>query len=137
MNIPSTVRTFLANSRVCFKGRQTTPADSFEATVAQAEISLSRVVKPVLVKSGPAFLMAVIRADQELNLESLNALFKREFKLCSESEILELFPNCEQQALPPLAEPYGLRSIVDKSIAEMFSAKAWIIWSWQLRNRER
>jgi HD-like signal output (HDOD) protein/prolyl-tRNA editing enzyme YbaK/EbsC (Cys-tRNA(Pro) deacylase) len=121
MNIPSTVRTFLANSGVRFKGRQTTPADSFEATVAQAEISLTKVVKPVIVKSGPAFLMAVIRADQDLDLEALNTLFNREFTLCSESEIHELFPNCEQQAMPPLAEPYGLRSIVDKSIVEMHS----------------
>lgn len=119
MNIPSTVRSFLANSRVCFKGRQTTPADSFEATVEQAGISLSRVVKPVMLKSGAAFLMAVVRADQELDLGTLNELFKREFTLCSDNELRELFPNCEQQALPPLAEPYGLRSIVDKSVVEM------------------
>ena len=119
MNIPSTVRSFLANSQISFKGRKTTPADSFEETVSQAGISLSKVVKPVLLKSGPAFLMAVMRADQELDLNTLNELFKREFTLCSDSEIQELFPNCDYQALPPLAEPYGLRSIVDESIVGM------------------
>lgn len=119
MKIPSTVRTFLANSGVQLKGRQAEPAESFELTVAQAEISLSRVVKTVMVKSGPAYLMAVIRADQELNMDALNTLFKREFSLCSDRDLLELFPNCDQQSIPPLAEPYGLRSIVDKSISEM------------------
>ena len=119
MNIPSTVRTFLATSGVKFKGRQSEPADSFEATVAQAEIALSKVVKPVMLKSGPAFLMAVIRADQQLDIEAINALFKREFTLCSDAEVMELMPNCDFLALPPLAEPYGLRSIVDKSISEM------------------
>lgn len=119
MNIPSTVRSFLANSRVHVKGRQTSPADTFEATVGLADIALTRVVKPVMVKAGSAYLMAVIRADQELDLESLNDLFKREFTLCSEAELSELFPNCDQQALPPLAEPYGLRSIVDESIVGM------------------
>ena len=119
MNIPSTVRTFLATSQVRFKGRQTTAAESFEATVAGAEISLSRVVKPVMLKAGSAYLMAVVRADQTVNIEALNALFKRDFSLCNKAELRELFPNCDQQALPPLAEPYGLRSIVDKSISEM------------------
>ena len=119
MNIPSTVRTFLATSKVRFKGRQTTAAESFEATVAGAEISLSRVVKPVMLKAGSAYLMAVVRADQTVNIEALNSLFKRNFSLCNEAELHELFPNCDQQALPPLSEPYGLRSIVDKSISEM------------------
>jgi HD-like signal output (HDOD) protein/prolyl-tRNA editing enzyme YbaK/EbsC (Cys-tRNA(Pro) deacylase) len=119
MNISSTVRTFLANSRVSFKGRKVTPADTFEATLAQAGISLPRVVKPVMVKAGAAYLMAVIRADQELDIPSLNKLFKRDFTLCSESEVNELLPNCDYQGLPPLAEPYGLRSIVDASIGDM------------------
>lgn len=119
MNIPSTVRTFLATSKVPFKGRQVHTAESFEATVATAGLSLSNVIKAVMLKSGAAYLMAVIRADQTVNMETLNTLFKRDFSLCNESELLELFPNCDQQALPPLAEPYGLRSIVDKSISEM------------------
>jgi HD-like signal output (HDOD) protein/prolyl-tRNA editing enzyme YbaK/EbsC (Cys-tRNA(Pro) deacylase) len=119
MNIPSTVRSFLANSRVRFKGRQVTPADTFEASVALAGIPLSRLVKPVMVKAGPAYLMAVIRADQELDMASLNLLFRRDFTLCNEAELHELFPNCDQQALPPLAEPYGLRSIVDAAVADM------------------
>lgn len=119
MNMPSTVRTFLAHSRLQFKGRKTPHAGGLEATALQAGIPLSQLVKPVMLKSGPAFLMAVIPADQKLDLPTLNALFKREFTLCSEAEIQELFPNCEPALWPPLAEPYGLRSIVDKSIAEM------------------
>ncbi len=123
MNIPSTVRTYLANSKLRFKGRQVEAAESFEATVAKAEIPLSRVVRPVMLKarseSGHAYLMAVVRADQQLDLGSLNTLFKRDFSYCNDSELKELFPNCERQMLPPLAEPYGLRAIVDKSIAEM------------------
>jgi HD-like signal output (HDOD) protein/prolyl-tRNA editing enzyme YbaK/EbsC (Cys-tRNA(Pro) deacylase) len=119
MNIPSTVRTFLATSGLRFKGRQVGAADNFEQTVAQAGISRATVVRAVMLKSGTAYLMSVIPMDQELDIEALGQLFKREFTLCSEGDLQELFPNCDQQALPPLAEPYGLRSIVDKSIAEM------------------
>jgi HD-like signal output (HDOD) protein/prolyl-tRNA editing enzyme YbaK/EbsC (Cys-tRNA(Pro) deacylase) len=119
MNIPSTVRSFLANSRGRFKGRQTVAAETFEATVALADIPLERVVKPVLLKSGKAYLMAIVRGDQQVDLAQINRLFRREFSLCSPQEIAELMPNCDPQALPPLAEPYGLRAIQDKSIAAM------------------
>lgn len=119
MNIPSTVKTYLANSRGRFKGRQTAPADSFEQAVAQADIPLSKVVRVELLKSGKAYLMALVRGDQQLDLPTVNRLFKREFEYCSENELGDLMPECDLQALPPLAEPYGLRAIMDKSVAEM------------------
>lgn len=119
MNIPATVKTYLANSGGRFKGRQTGDADSFEKAVELADLPLSKVVKPVMLKSGKAYLMAITRADQELDLPKVNRLFKREFELCSDAEIAALLPECEQHALPPLAEPYGLRSIMDKSVLEM------------------
>jgi len=119
MNIPATVKSFLANSGGRFKGRQTGAADSFEQAVALADIPLSKTVKPVMLKSGKAYLMAIVRGDQELDLPKVNRLFKREFEPCTEAELNELLPDCEQQALPPLAEPYGLRSIMDKSVTAM------------------
>lgn len=119
MNIPSTVRNYLANSQGRFKGRQATAADSFEATAAQAGIPLANIVKPVLLKSGKASLMAIVRGDQNVDLEAINRLFKREFEFCSVDEIQELMPACDPQALPPLAEPYGLRAIQDKAIDAM------------------
>lgn len=119
MNIPATVKTYLANSGGRYKGRQTGAADSFEQAVALADIPLSKVVKAVMLRSGKAYLMAIVRGDQEVDMSTINRLFKREFTACSESEINELLPECEHQALPPLAEPYGLRSIMDKSVLEM------------------
>jgi len=119
MNIPSTVRTYLVNSRGHFKGRETGVADTFEAMLALGGIPPHKVVKPVLLKSGKAFLMAIVRADQKVDIAQIGRLFQREFTLCTERDIAELMPNCDPRALPPLAEPYGLRAIQDKSIASM------------------
>lgn len=119
MNIPSTVRSFLSDRRVKCKARMTTPAESFEATVALAELPLNKVIKPVMLCSGSAYLMAIIRADQSLDIEALNTLFKRQFRLCNAGELQELFPNCDNEALPPLGEPYGLRAIIDASIDDL------------------
>lgn len=119
MNIPSTIRSYLANSRGRFKGRRTAVADTFEATISLAGIPLAKVIKPVLLKSDETYLMAIIRADQRVDLTAINRLFKREFVRCSDNEIKALMPDCDPQSLPPLAEPYGLRAIQDKSIDAM------------------
>lgn len=119
MNIPSTVRTYLANSRGHFKGRKSVVAETFEASVAKTGIPLDKVVKAVLLKSGKAYLMAIVRGDQKVDIPKIGKLFQREFEFCSEDEIAELLPNCDLQALPPLAEPYGLRAIQDKSVSAM------------------
>lgn len=119
MTIPLQVRRALANSQGRFKGRQTAVGETFEATVGLAGISLKNVVKTVLLKSGEFRLMAIIRGDQTLDHQALLRLFKREFEPCSATEIQELMPLCDLQALPPLAEAYGLRVIQDRTIDEM------------------
>lgn len=119
MTIPSTVRRALANSQGRFKGRQVAVGETFEATVTMAGLSLSSVVKAVLVSSDGFTLMAIIRGDQTLDLQALNHLFQREFAPCSLRDAKELMPSCDPHALPPLAEAYGLRVIQDRSVDEM------------------
>ncbi|MCW8840161.1 MAG: hypothetical protein OQK96_04205, partial [Gammaproteobacteria bacterium] len=109
MNIPARLKTYLANSHGHFKGRLSIAGDSFEKSVTLAGIPLHKTVKAVMLKSGKASLMALVRGDQQVDISVINRLFKREFTLCDEGEIHRLMPECGVQALPPLAEPYGLR----------------------------
>lgn len=119
MNIPAKLKNFLFKKSGNFQLRQTVFSDSFEKNVALAGIPLNNVVKPVMLKSGRAFLMAVVRGDQEVDVLTLNRLFKRKFEKCSDEDLERLFPECELHALPPMAEPYGLQAIMDKSIDTM------------------
>lgn len=119
MNIPSTLKSYLAKSQGRFKARQITAGDSFEQSVALAGVAPHQVVKPVLLKSGKAYLMAIVRADQILDLAKLSELFQRVFEPCSEADIERLLPDCAMQALPPLPAAFGLRAIMDKSILEL------------------
>lgn len=119
MNIPSTVRHALASSQGRFKGRQAVAGETFEATVRLAGLSVTSAVKAMLVKSDDFVLMAIIRADQKLDLQALNRLFQREFVFCSAKEIRELMPSCNPTALPPLAQAFGLRAIQDRAVDTM------------------
>lgn len=119
MNIPATVRTHLADSGGRFKGRQTEVGKSFEETLQLAGLALEQVVRPILLRSGKHVLMALIRADQQLDLEQVNQLFKREFSLCNTAESVGILQGCDPQALPAVAAPFGLRAIMDTAVAEM------------------
>lgn len=119
MNIPASVNECLTRSHGHFKGRKTAAAGSFVETVNQAGIPLNTVVKAVLLKSGKAYLMAIVRGDQKVDLPTINKLFKREFVGCSETETAALLTDCDVRAIPPLPEVFGVRAIMDKSILDM------------------
>lgn len=119
MNIPSILKTYLAKSGGHFKGRQVDISNSFERSVALAGIPKGKVVKPVMLKSGKAYLMAIIRSDQVVDLSVINRLFKRDFEFCRADEINALIPGCDLEALPPVPAPYELNAIMDKSILDM------------------
>lgn len=119
MKIPATLKTFLAKSHGHFKGRQSTAGDSFDSSLALAGIAPHKAVKSVLLKSGKAYLMAIVRADQVLEMKTVNRLFQREFETCNAAEIRRLMPQCAPQALPPVPAAYELRAIMDKSISGM------------------
>ena len=119
MNIPTTVRTYLAASGGRFKGRQTEVGNTFEETIVLAGLEPEQVVRPVMLRSGKTFLMAVIRADHQLDLEHVGRLFKREFALCTPDECMELLNECDPQAQPPLAGAFGIRAIMDRAVEVM------------------
>lgn len=119
MNIPDTVKTYLATKGGEFKIRVADVEDDFNATLAMAKLASRKVAKAVLIKSGKAYLMAVIPADRELDFSMVNRMFKREFEFCNEADIQELFPNCDPNYLPPLAEAYGLKAVQDKNLNEL------------------
>lgn len=119
MNIPASVNQCLTQGNGHFKGRKTTAAGSFVETVLQAGIPLNTVVKAVILKSGKAHLMAIVRGDQKVDLPTINKLFKREFVGCSETETAALLEECDPHAIPPLPGAFGLRAVMDKSVAEM------------------
>ncbi|MFO7593842.1 MAG: HDOD domain-containing protein [Pseudomonadota bacterium] len=119
MNIPARVKKFLSQKSGNFRLRQADFSDNIEKSITPAGIPLDQVVRAVMVKSGRAYLMAVVNAEQEVDILTLNRLFKRKFEMCSAEEVARLFPECDAHALPPLAEPYGLQAIMDKSIDAM------------------
>lgn len=74
---------------------------------------------PLLLRTEKqAYLMAIVPLSHSLDLDRLSALLRREFYYLDEAETSAWFLDSEPGAEPPIAEPYDLPCIVDRSLFE-------------------
>lgn len=77
------------------------------------------VIKPVLVKSDRQFALCIVPAFAKVNLSSAAAAMGvAEVRLGSESELADLFPDCEIGAEPPVGKWFGIPTFMDSSLLE-------------------
>ena len=77
-----------------------------------------KIAKTVVFMSENGFGMAVIPGDSMLDLQNLRGLLGvSRLRLATESELGELFPDCELGAMGPFGNLCGLQVYVDASLA--------------------
>ena len=93
---------------------------AFRATevAARAGIPCRQMAKPVLVRIDGALAMAVVPADERVDLARLRELTDAgSVVLASEAEFADRFPECEPGAMPPFGNLYGMALYVDQTLA--------------------
>jgi Ala-tRNA(Pro) deacylase len=87
--------------------------------VASVEhVPAHRVAKVVVFLSENGYGMAVLPGDYTLDLQGLRALMGvARLRLATESELNDLFPDCELGAMAPFGNMSGLPVFVDGSLA--------------------
>ncbi len=74
--------------------------------------------KTVVFHSDGGYGMAVLSADQSLDLKQLQAsLGLRHARLATEPELEEIFPDCELGAMPPFGNLFGLPVYMESGMA--------------------
>src|SRR5688572_32866777 len=84
---------------------------AFRATevAASAGIPCRQMAKPVLVRIDGTLAMAVVPADERVDLQRLRELTDAgSVVLASETEFADRFPECEPGAMPPFGNLYGM-----------------------------
>ncbi len=109
------VKEFLKKSGASYETLKHTPVFSSQK-MAQIEHEPGRyVAKPVIVKADGRFLMCVLPASRHVDLAKLKSQLAAEFvELAQESEIAELFQDCDVGAEPPFGNLYKLPTLMDK-----------------------
>ncbi len=82
-----------------------------------AERELAKVV--VVREEGAGHLMVILPPACRIDLGAVRrATGRRHLALATETEIGRLFPDCEMGAMPPFGNLYGMRTLVDRALAE-------------------
>jgi Ala-tRNA(Pro) deacylase len=86
-------------------------------TAQATDIPGSQFAKTVVIhlESGP--VLAIVPSSHRVDLSELQSLLDRRLGLASESEIREIFDDCDVGAAPPVGAAYNLPTILDRSLS--------------------
>jgi Ala-tRNA(Pro) deacylase len=98
-------------------------AETARETAEAERIPAHELAKTVVYFSETGFGIAAVPADELVDLVKLARLLELKYiRLAEESELAELFPDCELGAMPPLGDSCEMPVIVDAGIAGDFIA---------------
>ncbi len=88
-------------------------------TAQAAHIPGDQLAKCVMLEDSEGYVMAVLPATHKVDLAAVHQQLDRKLGLATDSELTELFKDCEPGALPPLGRAYGLETILDESLGDL------------------
>lgn len=117
MALPEKLRLFLDESRVEYT-HTVHPLAYTAREVASAEhIPPREVAKTIVVWGDNGFVMLVLTASMVLDFQEVRtALGLTHVRLATESELGQLFPDCDLGAMPPFGALYGMAVYLDSAV---------------------
>jgi Ala-tRNA(Pro) deacylase len=116
MTIAATLASYLERAGIQPETLTHPRTPSASRTAEASHVSGDRVAKAVLLKDATGYLLAVLPASHDLQLDAVRALTGRSLALAAEEEIGRTFHDCEIGAVPPVGAAYGLPAVVDDSL---------------------
>jgi len=75
-----------------------------------------RIAKAVLLRDATGYALAILPASHHIRLSALKRQYGDDVEFAREEEIIELFDDCEEGAVPAIGECYGLDLVIDTDI---------------------
>ena len=118
MAVTQLVQEYLRRANIAYSVFPHAPAYSAQEEAAVTHISGRDWAKPVVFYADAEPIMAVVPADLVVDLEQLLIVTGAEhIRMATEDELMELYPDCEPGAMPPLGPLYNQPVFVDVALA--------------------
>lgn len=88
-------------------------------TAQAAHIPGTKVLKTVVIHREQGCVLAVVPSTHRIRLDALQDILGAPLGLASETEIAELFDDCELGAVPPVGAAYDLPVMLDQGLSEL------------------
>lgn len=117
MTMSARLKAYLDENKVHYTLMSHSPAYTAQAAAATLHVPGKELAKTVVLVAGEETLQAVLPASHHVSLKKLSHVVGKTVRLASEQEFINLFPDCELGAMPPLGQLYRLPVYVDESLA--------------------
>jgi len=91
---------------------------SAQQTAADTHTPGRAFAKTVVLKTDHGFVLAVLPAHRKIDFGKAHDLLGPQTHLADETDIAELFPDCEVGAEPPLGHLYGVQTYLSPEFAD-------------------
>lgn len=113
------IEEFLSERGITYEKHRHASAYTAQGLAHAEHVSGYMVAKPVIVRGEKGFTMCVLPAPKHLDLARVaDALAEDEVRLATETEMAELFPDCELGAEPPIGSMFGMKTLMDPQLEE-------------------
>lgn len=110
---------FLEEKQVRFTRIIHSTAYTAQVIAHRAHISGNVLAKTIVLKDPDGeFVMAVVPANYQIDLEKISGIYGKALELATEDEFEQLFPCCETGAMPPFGNLFGLPVYVSQTLAQ-------------------
>ena len=114
MTISSTLNEFLKQQEVAFELIPHPHTGSSMDSAQQAHVPGNRLAKAVVLKSDGNYSMVIVPSVEHVDLAVLREQLGTGLELATESELGELFPDCDVGAVPPIGPAWGMDTYLDE-----------------------
>ena len=118
MTIARNLKTFLAQKNISYDVVDHPRTSSSTQTAQTAHVPGNRLAKAVVLEDDDGFVLAVVPSSYHVELGVLGKQMERKLRLASESQLPDMFGDCELGAVPPVGDPYGLKTVIEEDLAE-------------------
>ena len=117
MAIAITLKKYLAHTGVDYDLLKHSPTHSSIQTAAITHIPGNQLAKAVMLEDNNGrYLLAVIPANQHVDLDKLRRRFQIQLGLAAETELNKVFTDCAVGAIPPIGMAYGIDVMIDSRL---------------------
>ncbi|MEU2257981.1 aminoacyl-tRNA deacylase [Nocardia xishanensis] len=116
MSMSSTVEACLREAGVEFEVVRHPHSYTSAHTASVANIPGDRLAKTIVLEDEQGYVGAVLPSTHHLRLSKLWSQTGRHLVLAKESELRDVFKDCEVGAIPAVCTAYGVRTLMDESL---------------------
>jgi Ala-tRNA(Pro) deacylase len=107
---------FLNEQRVPYEMMIHPPAYTSSKRARCLHVPGRQLAKCVLLARPRGFLLAVLPATHQVDLDRLTSVYEQPIRLATDLEVAEIFRDCEWGVLMPFGTLYSLPTILDESL---------------------